>query len=329
MSTISDESLLDGVPRSPLIPQLSVANWGVFSFQHLNMYRDLYDAICKIRSGEMTLTNPTTSVNFNPTTDYHVENVKSVNSKLGSYILKSILTTKGDIIAASAASTPVRVGTGGAPADGFVLTASNASTGGVDWELIQEASFNFSDITTANASITMHGLCPKLSNNVATFLTGTGTFVNPKLDDLSATDDNTDLNASTTKHGLMQKYPGGSTNFLREDGTFQPPTGGGHTFIAVDAAQDTTITIDGGWHSYDFSLASAVAVSIRVSTDKGTICVRPVGFTNFASVEIPSDHMTGLGSAGFVIGCTAGVIEYLVEYPTASSAGIQLLGYWS
>jgi hypothetical protein len=45
-------------------------------------------------------------------------------------ITKALLTTKGDVIAASAASTPARVAVG---TDGFVLTADAASTPGVKW----------------------------------------------------------------------------------------------------------------------------------------------------------------------------------------------------
>lgn len=45
-------------------------------------------------------------------------------------ITKALLTTKGDTIAASGASTPVRVGVG---ADGTVFTADAASPGGVKW----------------------------------------------------------------------------------------------------------------------------------------------------------------------------------------------------
>lgn len=54
-----------------------------------------------------------------------------------------------------------------------------------------------------------------------------GTPALPKLDDLTAPDDNTDLNASTTKHGLMMKYPAsGGGNFLAENGTWAVPPGG-------------------------------------------------------------------------------------------------------
>lgn len=61
-----------------------------------------------------------------------------------------------------------------------------------------------------------------------------------KLDDFSATDDNTDLNATTAKHGLCPKLGGGTTNYLRADGTWAEPP---------DTEWDGNITdmdIDGG-----------------------------------------------------------------------------------
>src|SRR4051812_1599008 len=56
--------------------------------------------------------------------------VTGLTGDLAGKTAKATLTTKGDIYAASAASTPARVGVG---ADGTVLTADAASAAGVKW----------------------------------------------------------------------------------------------------------------------------------------------------------------------------------------------------
>ena len=50
----------------------------------------------------------------------------------GTAVVKTTFTTKGDLVAASAASTPVRVGVG---TNGFVLTADDSAAAGVSWQV--------------------------------------------------------------------------------------------------------------------------------------------------------------------------------------------------
>lgn len=86
------------------------------------------------------------------------------------------------------------------------------------------------DNTDLDATVSAHGLLPKLGGGTTNFLRADGTWAappTPKLDDLASPDDNTDLNASTSAHGLLPKLGGGTTNYLRADGNWAEPPGAG------------------------------------------------------------------------------------------------------
>ena len=76
--------------------------------------------------------------------------IKDGGSLLTDLIAKSLLTTKGDVIAASATSTPARVGVG---TDGQVLTADAASAAGVKWATPASSSFARATVTKTTASL--------------------------------------------------------------------------------------------------------------------------------------------------------------------------------
>jgi hypothetical protein len=97
--------------------------------------------------------------------------------------------------------------------------------------------------TDLNATITEHGLLPKLDNDPANFLNGQGAWAAPaaaahhatheeggadeiKLDDLATPDDNTDLNATIAEHGLLKKLPNDAAKFLNGVGAWANVGGG-------------------------------------------------------------------------------------------------------
>lgn len=125
---------------------------------------------------------------------------------------------------------------------------------------------NATNNTNLNVTNTAHGLCPRLSGNASTYLSGAGTWTVPaggnnaanhepvtvnsspsvnlvinanqllsavvipggfKLDDLGAPDDTNDLNANTSKHGLMRKLSNNATEYFDGSGNWSVPAGSG------------------------------------------------------------------------------------------------------
>jgi hypothetical protein len=94
------------------------------------------------------------------------------------------------------------------------------------------------DTTDTLTNKTISGSSNTLSNVNYSSLTGTP----PKLDDLSAPDDNTDLNSSTGAHGLLKKLDNDSTHFLDGTGNWSIPAGTGVSSIDDLDDVDTTTT---------------------------------------------------------------------------------------
>jgi hypothetical protein len=125
----------------------------------------------------------------------------------------------------------------------------------------------------------------------------------PKLDDLSAPDDNTDLNASEEKHGLLPKLSGVGTQYLSGLGTWTTPAGGeggGSTSLAgltddvdIDTPTDGQILeysdSDNKWHNVENTGGSGAEelndltdVTVTTPTDGDILEYDTDGFVNVA-----------------------------------------------
>ncbi len=148
--------------------------------------------------------------------------VTSLVSDLAAKIAKSLLTTKGDIIAATAASTPARVGVG---SDGQVLTADAASTPGVKWATPSGGGGSVAtdtiwdtkgDLAVASGADAASKL-PVGSNDtllVADSAQTLGVKWVKVGEAMVALTDVTTLDVDSTKHGLAPKSPADATKFL-------------------------------------------------------------------------------------------------------------------
>jgi hypothetical protein len=87
-----------------------------------------------VLSASPTLTgNPIATTQTVGNNSTRIATTAFVNSEIAAdAVLDATFTTKGDIVAASAASTPVRVGIG---TNGFVLTADSSAAAGVSWQV--------------------------------------------------------------------------------------------------------------------------------------------------------------------------------------------------
>ncbi len=88
----------------------------------------------------------------------------------GSMIAKSLLTTKGDLIAASGSATPVRVGVGTA---GQVLTPNSGATAGVNWADPDWVLLGGNTFAVAAGSLTMSSI-PATYKHLKVVISGVG-----------------------------------------------------------------------------------------------------------------------------------------------------------
>lgn len=135
--------------KEPTITTLSVAKGGTNSGTALNNNRVMQSSsggiveASAITAGRALISDtngiPTAS-GITSTTLGYLDATSSVQTQIDAKINKSLVTTKGDLVAASAASTPVRLGSG---SDGQVLVADSTQTNGLKWATPNSGSKNY------------------------------------------------------------------------------------------------------------------------------------------------------------------------------------------
>ncbi len=87
---------------------------------------------------------------INPSIAYTINNLQSqITAAVDDYVDEDVLTAKGSLITASAASTPVELGIG---SNGHVLTANDAATYGLEWAAPAVTASN--TVTLTNKTLT-------------------------------------------------------------------------------------------------------------------------------------------------------------------------------
>jgi hypothetical protein len=112
------------------------------------------NTITTAASGNLTSTNLNAALAELQTDIDTRETSANVTSGLALKVDKSTLTTKGDLYAASAASTPVRLGVG---TDGFILTADSAEVTGIKWAASASAPTAFYELSNLGLECSVAG----------------------------------------------------------------------------------------------------------------------------------------------------------------------------
>lgn len=138
---------------------------------------------------------------------------------------------------------------------------------------VAETDLAFTDVTTANATTTKHGLLKKLSGTVSDVFHGDGTY-GAFTDAQLSTSDVTTNNASTSKHGFMPKLDGNAAHYFDGTGAFSTPAGGSGSpwpnvvddyGAAGDAKANNNATLTSGSASATISGLSAGDVGKRIT----------------------------------------------------------------
>lgn len=130
-------------------------------------------------------------------------------------------------------------------ADGSDTSLIRPSNWNADHQItgtIAETELSLTDVTTNNATTGRHGLLPKLSNNAAQFLNGTGAYSVPTVAEAQIIlTDVTTGNVTTSAHGFVPKATGVATVFLNGNAAYSTVPEGGLSLSDVTTGNATDV----------------------------------------------------------------------------------------
>jgi hypothetical protein len=222
----------------------------------------------------------------------------AIQTQLDARIFKSLLTTKGDVIAASAASTPVRVAVG---SDGTFLKADSGASSGVSWSSVSNAA---------------EGVAPKNT-----------TYTAQTSDDLilcSGASWTLTLYAASGNAGkkLRIKHNGTSlTQVYTIDGNASETINGNTTYALYTNGETVTLYCDGSnWHVWDHFAVTPWALSGSITIGATTLAP-----TKASGIAVDECFWRRVGQDAHIMmnyrqtnttGAAAGTGDYLFTLPS-------------
>lgn len=250
---------------------------------------------------------------------------------------KSTLTTKGDIYAATAASTPARLGVG---ADGTFLTANSSTSTGLEWGSVS-SNISISSISSATTAST-HDLYLCDASSAAFTLTlpaaasNTGKIYRIKKTDSSGNAVTVDGNASETIDGettYLVTVQNGFVDIVSDGTNWQIINRGGRRIETKYVAGDTTDgdiseidcsnLVPGMWYEVTGSMYYATDVGGN-DTGVGLIATHDSNVIDYKLLQLREDSTDGATDTvpvtiSFKFKATATTLTFTTTSASASS----------
>jgi hypothetical protein len=274
------------------------------------------NGVLLVRGQDYTATNGTTITGLTALAASDVAEVVTFNPSnilTTDAVIATDFEAKGDIISASAASTPLRVPVG---TNGQVLKANSATTSGLEWGTVD------ADITAVVAGTGLSGGGTSgsvtLTNTVATTLDAAGDIIYA-----SAADTPARLPIGTASQVLAVNSGATAPEWIT-------PSSGGMTLLSTTALSSTTTTISSISSAYTnlqiVVFAPSWGTNQSLAFRLNGISTSSYNFTGVSATGTPSSWTyTQLGSS-FQIGGTTNGGTYVINIPNYSySTGARMM----